>query len=975
MDMTQNPFASIIIPTYNQADYLKEALDSLLAQTDGDWEAVVVNDGSTDHTQEIAESYAAKDSRIRTFHQANGGVAEALNTGLRNARGDWIHWLSSDDLFEPNKLAINRTWIERHPESNFFFSYFTLLRQSTGERERRELWGPLPKPEHQIITLFYRNYISGISICLKRSAWEAVGHFDVGLRYAQDYDQWLRLLQQYKARFIPEWTVISRNHAAQGSETFPDACYFDTAKAAIRFLNRHPFAELVPWVDLSDPAQAEAAVKEALDVACERTSFIYCMGVHPGLIGRVLEWVFADGSRPAAITRLVRDRVSEMSFLEGEDDWCWMWRQIALSLLRDEPQFSYDSIDPTALGVRQWRSMAIEADAKHETMRAYLTRFDKIDPQDVLPDALDRSRVAFLISSDAQDIDAVTAAAGRLKNYGLRPTILVEDPARTIPSLRWIDGVAIISVEAFGRETLPWLGNVELAVAASATKQIWLGSLKQLTIGTTGGPGRVEELVLATLRPDAQRSVVVFLERILWGGGAERVVYDLARHLDRKRYLPMVFTMFEEHVAGPQWPRHITHEKLSVRVPSQATAVSVVYRNRSPISLLLRLYRAWLPLRLRERLRLASRLKSLARRMLPSKGSESLVKSETAYPGDGSEENPTVSKQVDAIEFDFVAAMQHHNPSAVAFARAMSSLEKNTLVVSAMEEAAVVTYLAKTTVPLTHIATLHSLESECLSDIFPQLPRYKAEKRLLSAACNEASAVTMPTEGCCVDLGANFNVSASKLLKIWNPIDCARIAHFAQQRLEPAERWAKENPGFRIVCVGRIDPQKDPDLLLDACVLLRKKGRAFSLAFVGDGWYRPKLQKRITELRLANNVVITGAQANPFPWIASSDALALSSRFEAFALVLAEAMACGTPVVSVNCPTGPAEVLANGAHGLLIDRSAEGLAEGLERLMDNEELRQSMRKQGIQRAEMFDIKNVMPEWDDLIQTVSAAANS
>src|SRR3990172_2984652 len=99
--MQDHPYFTIIVPTYNQAQYLGAALDSLIAQTDPDWEAVVINDGSTDATREVMEKYAHKDSRIRLFHKPNGGVASALNDGLRKVQGQWVCWLSSDVMFDP----------------------------------------------------------------------------------------------------------------------------------------------------------------------------------------------------------------------------------------------------------------------------------------------------------------------------------------------------------------------------------------------------------------------------------------------------------------------------------------------------------------------------------------------------------------------------------------------------------------------------------------------------------------------------------------------------------------------------------------------------------------------------------------------------------------------------------------------------------------------------------------------------------
>ena len=95
---------SVIIPAYNSAAFLGETLDSLLAQTHKAWEAVVVDDGSSDNTREIAESYSAKDSRIRCISQQNAGVSCARNRGLEEATGDYAVFLDADDLYEPDAL-------------------------------------------------------------------------------------------------------------------------------------------------------------------------------------------------------------------------------------------------------------------------------------------------------------------------------------------------------------------------------------------------------------------------------------------------------------------------------------------------------------------------------------------------------------------------------------------------------------------------------------------------------------------------------------------------------------------------------------------------------------------------------------------------------------------------------------------------------------------------------------------------------
>ena len=93
----ENPFFSIIIPVYNVAPYLRECLDSVLAQTFADWEGLCVDDGSTDESGAILDEYAKKDHRFRVFHKPNGGVSSVRNLALDNAKGEWILFLDSDD--------------------------------------------------------------------------------------------------------------------------------------------------------------------------------------------------------------------------------------------------------------------------------------------------------------------------------------------------------------------------------------------------------------------------------------------------------------------------------------------------------------------------------------------------------------------------------------------------------------------------------------------------------------------------------------------------------------------------------------------------------------------------------------------------------------------------------------------------------------------------------------------------------------
>jgi len=100
------PQVSIIIPTYNHEKFISECLDSLIRQTVLDWECIVVNDGSTDGTKKIVLAYIQKDPRIRMIEQPNQGLSAARNKGLREAKGDYIQFLDSDDAIKENKLKL-----------------------------------------------------------------------------------------------------------------------------------------------------------------------------------------------------------------------------------------------------------------------------------------------------------------------------------------------------------------------------------------------------------------------------------------------------------------------------------------------------------------------------------------------------------------------------------------------------------------------------------------------------------------------------------------------------------------------------------------------------------------------------------------------------------------------------------------------------------------------------------------------------
>jgi glycosyltransferase involved in cell wall biosynthesis len=378
--MTQKPFFTVIVPTYNQTSYLGPALDSLLAQTDPDWEAVIVNDGSTDATPEVLKAYGKRDARIRVHHKENGGVASALNVGLDHAKGHWICWLSSDDLFESTKLEQHRKSIITAPECRFFFSHFRYLHETTGLITDPPLWRDIPDQRWQVLEMLRGTFIHGNSICINREAWLRVGRFDENLRQGQDYDMWLRLVARYPATFIPERTCITRWHAAQTTNYFPEAGFFDSTKAAINFLNQHRFAELVPLVDLDDPELALAALERALEIAQTADSpFLYSLGPHPALLLRILEWVWnrTDNDFAAVARRVVRNRANWVSKKYEGTTLGFLWKGASVATRLPQNNFAYESVSPMEVAERYYWDLEAHGDARAEKLHRYLDRVEK----------------------------------------------------------------------------------------------------------------------------------------------------------------------------------------------------------------------------------------------------------------------------------------------------------------------------------------------------------------------------------------------------------------------------------------------------------------------------------------------------------------------------------------------------------------------------------------------------------------------
>ncbi|MDL1967166.1 MAG: glycosyltransferase [Deltaproteobacteria bacterium] len=200
----KNPLVSVIIPTYNRGWILKKAIDSVLAQNFTDFELIVVNDGSTDNTQDILNLYKED---IIVLQQDNKGVSAARNRGIASASGLFIAFLDSDDLWLPKKLSIHVDFFNANPDALICQTEEIWVRNGlrvNPKKRHKKLSGDIFEPS------LYLCLVSPSAVMIKRNLFEKTGMFDESLLACEDYDMWLRVSCRYPVYLIDIPLIIKR---------------------------------------------------------------------------------------------------------------------------------------------------------------------------------------------------------------------------------------------------------------------------------------------------------------------------------------------------------------------------------------------------------------------------------------------------------------------------------------------------------------------------------------------------------------------------------------------------------------------------------------------------------------------------------------------------------------------------------------------------------------------------------------------
>jgi len=195
-----------------------------------------------------------------------------------------------------------------------------------------------------------------------------------------------------------------------------------------------------------------------------------------------------------------------------------------------------------------------------------------------------------------------------------------------------------------------------------------------------------------------------------------------------------------------------------------------------------------------------------------------------------------------------------------------------------------------------------------------------------------ADAILAVSEGVADDLARTARLPRERIAVTYNPVVGPELAAAAREPVEHA--WLCPGAVPVVLGVGKLKPQKRFDVLLEAFARARA-ARPLRLVILGEGPLHRHLERRAAELGVADDVALPGFVANPFAWMARSAVFALSSAWEGLPTVLIEALACGCPVVSTDCPSGPAEILGRGGLGALVPVGDAGaLAEAIDAAID-----------------------------------------
>jgi glycosyltransferase involved in cell wall biosynthesis len=287
-DGSRDPVVTVLMPTYNRAPLLRDAIDSVLGQRAGDLELIVVDDGSTDDTATVVASYG--DSRVRYLARPHLGISAALNAGITYARGCYVARLDSDDRWTSDLLATLVAVLESRPDAGVASGLGQAM--DAAGRPLPYTLGHRPRfPEDDLRSLLFDDWTCNVALLVRRTCLADAGPYDETLIANEDWDMWLRVARRHRFVFVDRVLAYVRRH--DGSLTATTSPHFAAVldgrvvpldklfgdrdlPAAVRAQRRSAYANLhmfrgLRWLQARARARAVRELGRALRTADHRT--------------------------------------------------------------------------------------------------------------------------------------------------------------------------------------------------------------------------------------------------------------------------------------------------------------------------------------------------------------------------------------------------------------------------------------------------------------------------------------------------------------------------------------------------------------------------------------------------------------------------------------------------------------------------------------------------------------------------------
>lgn len=235
------PRVSVILPCYNGARWVGQAIESVLAQTYRDFELIIIDDGSTDNSKEIIASYL-HDKRVHYIYQQNKGFSAALNRGIKESNGNLIGFIGHDDMWMPNKLEVQAKYFSEHKDVDLIHSNYCSIDSKGRIIGVCHFYIPNFSSRRKLIEhLFINNFIGFETALVKRRCFDEVGLFDERMVGFSDHDMWLRIAGKFNIAYVDLPLVKKREHELQLSKTRIEEELKDEFLMVIKAISLYPF--------------------------------------------------------------------------------------------------------------------------------------------------------------------------------------------------------------------------------------------------------------------------------------------------------------------------------------------------------------------------------------------------------------------------------------------------------------------------------------------------------------------------------------------------------------------------------------------------------------------------------------------------------------------------------------------------------------------------------------------------------------